>query len=138
MLPRPVKGTEPKSQIAFGRIDAMRAETRKAVHAELQYFWKPSRVHAAPFRRLSACAPGPCRDASFLLASALSEPRSLATSRLSERAMRSTDLCHPNVNVYPYLVRSRFTSRLAPCGEPKEFGLQRLRSGLEVFHDTPE
>jgi len=34
--------------------------------------------------------------------------------------MRSTDVCHPNENVHPHLVRSRLTPQLSLRGPPTE------------------
>jgi hypothetical protein len=74
---------------------------------------------------------------SILPASALCTPRGLATPRRPRRAMRPIDVCHPNNDVYPYLVRSWQTPRLAPRAGREEFGLRATRPGKGAFHDAP-
>jgi hypothetical protein len=56
----------------------------------------------------------------FLLASALSySPTGLATSRWRRRAMRPTDVCHPNdCCVHPHLARSRLALATFAAGSP--------------------
>jgi hypothetical protein len=97
-----------------------------------------------PLARLRTGSPSLCsclasgEATNILPASALCAPRSLATSRRPRRAMRPTDVCHPNErSVYPYLVRSWQAPRLAPRAGREEFGLRATRPGKGAFHDAP-
>jgi hypothetical protein len=56
--------------------------------------------------------------ADFFLASALPSPSDLAICRCERRAMRPTDVCHPNDCVYPRLVCSRFALAACAAGTP--------------------
>jgi hypothetical protein len=60
------------------------------------------------------------RATDFFLASALSSsPTGLATSRWRRRAMRPTDVCHPNdCCVHPHLARSRLALATFAAGSP--------------------
>jgi hypothetical protein len=105
-------------------------------HAAEILFWMFG-LHAAPFRHFSARPACPYAAACFLLASALSEPRDLAISRLSKRAMRSTDVCHPNVNVYPYLARFWLLHGLRRAESSRSLGSKSCDQSIGRF-TTPE
>jgi len=96
----------------------------------------------APFRLLSIRAPASGGATDFFLASALCCPPSdLAIDRCRRRAMRPTDVCHPNdlrapaPRVFPIL------SRWLPSGEaPRSLGLRTAAcaSGDRTFHDVQD
>jgi len=72
----------------------------------------------------------------FFLASALLPPTGLATSRWRRRAMRPTDVCHPNELRAPAPRVFPARSRHFRSGEtPWSLGLHAIRLGDRMFHD---
>jgi hypothetical protein len=105
--------------------------------AECRRFFKRSYTRA-PIRLLSirASASGGATD--FFLASALSwSPTGLATSRWRRRAMRPTDVCHPNELRVPAPRAFPARSRSFRCGDaPRSLRLRGVLPGDRTFHDV--
>jgi len=74
----------------------------------------------------------------FFLASVFSgSPTGLATSRWRKRAMRSTDVCHPNELRAPAPRAFPFRSRHFRSGDaPRRLRLREVLPGDRTFHDV--
>jgi hypothetical protein len=126
----PVKARRAKPENAFHRIENLQAETRRPCTGRL--LRDPAHAHRFAFY---PSAPHVSGATNFLLASALSaSPTGLATSRWRRRAMRPTDVCHPNELRAP--APRAFPAPFATCaaGTPREvLGFARHDRGSRRF-----
>jgi len=91
-----------------------------------------------PFRLLSARASRQARlRASFRLAPCVRREALRPLGDQDARCVQPTSATRTIPSVYPYLVRSWQTPRLAPRAGREESGLRATRPGKGAFHDAP-